>query len=107
MQCISIGTELERVIAKSRLKDKLSRSIPIVEAWLGKEGRCGSKYKFRKDAAHFVWISHRDSELDVNARDVLELQDAPPQAQVDARNDEAEGADSDVTIEDSGKRVRP
>ncbi|KAL2526736.1 Uncharacterized protein Adt_11790 [Abeliophyllum distichum] len=107
MQCISVGTELERVIAKSRLKNKLSRSIPIVEVWLGKEGRCGSKYKFQKDAVHFVWIFHRDSELDVNARDVLELQDAPPEAQVDARNDEAEDADSDVTIEDSGKRVRP
>ncbi|KAL2461658.1 Ribosome biogenesis protein Slx9-like [Abeliophyllum distichum] len=46
------------------------------------------------------------TKLDDIVGDVVELQDALPQAQVDAKNDEAEDTDADVNDEDSEKKMR-
>ncbi|KAL2456023.1 hypothetical protein Fot_57134 [Forsythia ovata] len=45
-------------------------------------------------------------KLDAIASDVVELQDALPQAQVDAKNDEAEDTDADVNANYSEKKMR-
>ncbi|KAL2549006.1 Uncharacterized protein Fot_10536 [Forsythia ovata] len=44
-------------------------------------------------------------KLDVIARDVVDLQDAPPQAQVDSKNDKTEDTDGDVNGKGSENRI--